>query len=56
MANLFAWNFSYDPDFAEWEFGKLSAMREIALAIEGGYQYYYMGTATLISNNVVIGY
>lgn len=34
---------SYDPDFGEWEFGKLSAMREIALTLEGGYQYYYMG-------------
>lgn len=35
--------FSYDPDFEAWEFGKLSALREIALTIEGGYQYYYMG-------------
>jgi len=26
-----------------WEFGKLSAMQEIALAVEGGYKYYYMG-------------
>ncbi|KAI9368448.1 arginine-tRNA-protein transferase [Aspergillus egyptiacus] len=33
----------YDPDYEQWEFGKLSAMREIALAIEDGYQYYYMG-------------
>jgi len=33
----------YDPDFGEWEFGKLSAMREISLTLEGGYQYYYMG-------------
>ncbi|KAG2413432.1 hypothetical protein HFD88_002621 [Aspergillus terreus] len=33
----------YDPAYEEWEFGKLSAMREIALAIEGDYQYYYMG-------------
>ncbi|KAL2825153.1 arginine-tRNA-protein transferase [Aspergillus cavernicola] len=33
----------YDPDYEHWEFGKLSAMREIALAVEDGYQYYYMG-------------
>jgi arginine-tRNA-protein transferase len=33
----------YDPDYEQWEFGKLSAMREIALALEGSYQYYYMG-------------
>ncbi|KAL4870114.1 hypothetical protein BDV12DRAFT_184716 [Aspergillus spectabilis] len=33
----------YDPDYEHWEFGKLSAMREIAFAIEGGYHYYYMG-------------
>jgi len=35
---------SYDPDMGEWEFGKLSALREIALALEGPYKYYYMGT------------
>jgi hypothetical protein len=39
---------SYDPDYEHWEFGKLSAMREIALAIEDGYKYYYMGKLTLI--------
>lgn len=33
----------YDPDYEQWELGKLSAMREIALALEGSYQYYYMG-------------
>ncbi|RDW90334.1 arginyltransferase [Aspergillus mulundensis] len=33
----------YDPDYEHWEIGKLSAMREIALAIEEGYKYYYMG-------------
>ncbi|KAL4893196.1 arginine-tRNA-protein transferase [Aspergillus ambiguus] len=33
----------YDPEYEAWEFGKLSAMREIALALEGQYQYYYMG-------------
>ena len=34
---------SYHPDFEEWQLGKLSALREIALAIEGKYKYYYMG-------------
>ncbi|KAI5292903.1 Arginyl-tRNA--protein transferase 1 [Ascosphaera acerosa] len=33
----------YDPDFEEYEFGKLSAMREIALTQEAGYGHYYMG-------------
>lgn len=34
---------SYDPEFGAFEFGKLSALREIAFAIENNYQYYYMG-------------
>jgi arginine-tRNA-protein transferase len=34
---------SYDPDYEHWEFGKLSAMREIAFAQENNYAYYYMG-------------
>ncbi|RJE17590.1 hypothetical protein PHISCL_10073 [Aspergillus sclerotialis] len=33
----------YDPDFEQWEFGKISALREIALTMEGDYRYYYMG-------------
>ncbi|KAF1830457.1 hypothetical protein BDW02DRAFT_591857 [Decorospora gaudefroyi] len=33
----------YHSDFEQWQFGKLSALREAALAHEGGYQYYYMG-------------
>lgn len=33
----------YDPDFEQFEFGKLSAMREIALAMENHHKYYYMG-------------
>lgn len=33
----------YHSDFIDWNFGKLSVMREISLAIEGGYRYYYMG-------------
>ena len=37
----------YDEDVNDWNFGKLSALREIALALEGGYRYYYMGTSNL---------
>lgn len=33
----------YDPSYEKWEFGKLSALREVALALEDSYQYYYMG-------------
>lgn len=33
----------YHSDYEKWQFGKLSALREAALAIQGGYQYYYMG-------------
>ncbi|KAF2749192.1 arginine-tRNA-protein transferase 1 [Sporormia fimetaria CBS 119925] len=33
----------YHPDFEKWSFGKLSALREAALALEHGYGYYYMG-------------
>jgi arginine-tRNA-protein transferase len=35
--------FLYHSDFEQWHFGKLSALRETALTLEGGYQYYYMG-------------
>ncbi|KAF2447350.1 arginine-tRNA-protein transferase 1 [Karstenula rhodostoma CBS 690.94] len=35
--------FLYHSDFEKWSFGKLSALREAMLALEGGYQYYYMG-------------
>lgn len=35
---------SYNPEFGDWEFGKLSALREIALAQECDYRYYYMGS------------
>ncbi|TLD37058.1 Arginine-tRNA-protein transferase [Venturia nashicola] len=35
--------FVYHSDFEQWSFGKISALREAALAFEGGYQYYYMG-------------
>ncbi|KAL6705545.1 Arginyl-tRNA--protein transferase 1 [Coniothyrium glycines] len=33
----------YHSDFEQWQFGKLSALREATLALEGGYEYYYMG-------------
>jgi arginine-tRNA-protein transferase len=35
--------FLYHSDFEQWHFGKLSALRETALTLEGGYEYYYMG-------------
>ena len=35
--------FLYHSDFEKWSFGKLSALREATLALEGEYQYYYMG-------------
>lgn len=35
---------SYDPEYHHWDFGKMSALREICLAMEGKYEYYYMGT------------
>jgi arginine-tRNA-protein transferase len=33
----------YHSDFEKWGFGKISALHEASLALEGGYQYYYMG-------------
>jgi arginine-tRNA-protein transferase len=35
--------FLYHSDFEQWHFGKLSALREAALALDGDYEYYYMG-------------
>lgn len=35
--------FLYHSDYAAWSFGKLSALREAALAIEGGHDWLYMG-------------
>ncbi|MCJ1367026.1 Arginyl-tRNA--protein transferase 1 [Acarospora aff. strigata] len=35
--------FIYHQDVSDWNFGKISALRESALADEGGYRYYYMG-------------
>ncbi|KAJ9614145.1 Arginyl-tRNA--protein transferase 1 [Cladophialophora chaetospira] len=33
----------YDPEYSHWDLGKVSALREAALAMETGYEYYYMG-------------
>ncbi|OAL23227.1 hypothetical protein AYO22_06277 [Fonsecaea multimorphosa] len=33
----------YDPEYEPWDLGKMSALREILLAKEAGYEYYYMG-------------
>jgi len=35
--------FIYHSDYEKWSFGKLSALREAALAMEQGYKFYYMG-------------
>jgi hypothetical protein len=35
--------FIYHSDYSKFSFGKISALREACLALEGGYQYYYMG-------------
>nr|POE90575.1 arginyl-trna--protein transferase 1 [Quercus suber] len=35
--------FLYHSDFEKWSFGKLSALRELTLALENGYEHYYMG-------------
>lgn len=35
--------FIYNSDFEKFAFGKISALRETALALEAGYEYYYMG-------------
>jgi arginine-tRNA-protein transferase len=35
--------FLYHSDFEKFSFGKISALREACLALEGGYEYYYMG-------------
>ncbi|KAK5112015.1 hypothetical protein LTR62_004549 [Meristemomyces frigidus] len=35
--------FLYHSDYEKWSLGKLSALRETALALEDSYQYYYMG-------------
>ena len=49
MRNSVLTDSSYDPEFGDWEFGKLSALREIALATEGSHQYYYMGTSLAVN-------
>ncbi|KAI9675103.1 MAG: Arginyl-tRNA--protein transferase 1 [Caeruleum heppii] len=35
--------FIYHDDMNRWNFGKVGALREAALALEDGYRYYYMG-------------
>lgn len=35
--------FIYHSDYEKWSFGKISALREAALAVEGGYELLYMG-------------
>ena len=35
--------FIYHSDYEKFSFGKLSALREAALAVEGGHEYYYQG-------------
>lgn len=35
--------FIYHSDFEKYSFGKLSALREASLTLEGGYENYYMG-------------
>lgn len=33
----------YHDSVNDWNFGKLTALQEIALTLEGGYRFYYMG-------------
>ncbi|KAI9869362.1 MAG: Arginyl-tRNA--protein transferase 1 [Trichoglossum hirsutum] len=40
--------FMYHEEVSSWNFGKLSALREAALAKEGGYRYYYMGRTEVL--------
>jgi len=41
--------FVYDPDaVGKFGMGKVSALREVALCIEGGYQYYQLGTKSTL--------
>lgn len=35
--------FMYSEDVNQWNLGKLGALRELAMAVEFGYRYYYMG-------------
>ncbi|KAF1811203.1 arginine-tRNA-protein transferas-like protein 1 [Eremomyces bilateralis CBS 781.70] len=35
--------FLYHPDFSKWSLGKVGALREIAMTLEEGLEYYYMG-------------
>jgi arginine-tRNA-protein transferase len=42
MAELIS-ELRYHEDLHQWNFGKVGALREISLASEAGYHYYYMG-------------
>lgn len=41
-------SFRYHENVNDWNFGKLSALREIAMAVEDGYRYYYMGKESFL--------
>lgn len=43
--------FIYHSDFEKWSFGKLSALREAALAAEKGYEWLYMGYCKYIDEH-----
>ena len=38
---------SYDPEYQQWDWGKISALQEIDMALQAGYGYYYMGVCRL---------
>ena len=40
----------YHTSVSDWNFGKLSALQEIALTLEGGYRFYYMGQSQKLCN------
>ncbi|MCJ1389570.1 Arginyl-tRNA--protein transferase 1 [Xylographa bjoerkii] len=46
----------YHESVNDWEFGKLSALQEIALAVESGYQYYYMDPGYYIHSCIKMRY
>ena len=44
----------YRQDMTAWSFGKLGALREASMAIEGDYRYYYMGMIHRSSSSSII--
>jgi Arginine-tRNA-protein transferase, C terminus len=46
--------FSYDPEYQHWDFGKISALHEAQLALEAGYEFYYMGRSCRIRRPVTL--